>query len=155
MTLGGSVPIRNGIILDYCFREAVESLLPICDKVIICDCDSTDGTREFVDEWAARESKLVVANFPWTNPSGTTDWWPTFLNYSRQHLPTDHFIHLDGDEVLHEDDYEKIKSAAERRSVLFFKRLNFWRDAKHVIPDGVCCGTKVLRMAGTNQPIPS
>lgn len=155
MTLGGNVCIRNGQRLDYCWKEAVQSLLPVCDKVVICDCDSDDGTRQQIDEWVAREPKLIPVNYPWTDPRGDTNWWPEWLNYSRQHLPTDMHIQLDADEVVHEDDYNLIRSAADNRSILFCHRLNFWRDTKHLIPEGVCCGTKVLRIAPANLPIPS
>lgn len=155
MTLGGNVCIRNGSLLDYCWREAVNSLLPICDEVVICDCDSGDGTRQQIDYWAMREPKITPVNFPWTDPKATDQWYPEWINYARQHLSTDMHIHLDGDEVLHEADYEKIQRASESSSILFFNRLNFWTDPKHLIPEGVCLGTKVLRMAPANRPIPS
>lgn len=155
MTLGGNVCIRNGFRLDYCWKEAVRSLLPICDKVIVCDCDSDDGTREHIDEWCRHEPKLIPLNFPWKDPKGDVTWWPTWVNYAREHLPTDMHIQLDADEVIHEDDYGAIKTAVASKSILFCKRLNFWRDSRHLIPEGVCCGTKVLRIAPTNMPIPS
>lgn len=155
MTLGGNVCIRNGTLLDYPWKEAVRSLLPICDKVIVCDCDSTDGTREQIDEWCNHEPKLIPLNFPWTDPKGDVNWWPTWLNYAREHLPTEMHIQLDADEVIHEDDYSTIKTEAKAGHTCFFKRLNFWRDPDHLIPEGVCCGTKVLRMAPTDMPIPS
>jgi len=154
-TLGGNVCIRNGFRLDYCWREAVKSLLPVCDQVVICDCDSQDSTREFIDRWASQEPKIVVVNYPWTDPRGSSDWWPTWLNYSRQHLSTDMHIQLDADEVLHEEDYELVRNGRDAKATLFFHRLNFWKDHRNLIPDGHCCGTKVLRMAPANMPLPS
>jgi len=155
MTLGGNVCVRNAKKLDYCWVQAVQSLLNVCDKVILCDCDSDDGTRQEIDEWVKREPKLIPLNFPWTDPKGTSDWYPEWINYSRQHLPTDMHIQLDADEILHESDYGKIRKAAEDRKILIFNRLNFWTDHQHLIPEGFCCGTKVLRIAPTNMPIPS
>lgn len=155
MTLGGNVCIRNGRDLDYCWQEAVRSLLPICDEVVICDCDSTDGTRREIDCLAESEEKITVVNYPWTDPHGDTSWWPTWLNYARQHLSTDWHIQLDADEVIHEQDYDLILRAVENRSTLYCHRLNFWRDAQHLIPEGVCCGTRVLRIAEAKSPIPS
>lgn len=153
MTLGGLVCIRNGFRLDYCWRESVKSLLPVCDRVLICDSDSNDGTRQWIDDWAKIEPKIVIANYPWTDPKGDTEWYPDWINFGRQHVPTDWFIHLDADELLHEQEYEEIRKQVG--SVLFLHRFNFWRDAKHLIPEGKCCGTRVLRMAGTTMPIPS
>lgn len=155
MSLGGSVPIRNGINLDYCFREAIKSLLPICDQIIVCDSDSSDGTREFIEAWSKSEPKITICNFPWTDPVGTNEFFCEWLNYARQHLSTTHFIHLDGDEVLFEEDYELVRNAHDAKATLYCKRLNFWKDAQHLIPEGHCCGTKVLRIAPTNMPIPS
>lgn len=154
-TLGGNVCIRNGFRLDYPWREAVKSLLPICDEVVICDCDSDDGTRDWIEAWAKSEPKINIVNFPWTDPRGDNQFWPEWLNYARQHLKTEWHIQLDADEVIHEADHELIRMAAENRSTLFCRRLNFWRDPFHLIPEGVCCGTKVLRIAAANAPIPS
>lgn len=155
VSLGGNICIRNGTLLDYPWMRAVRSLLPICDKVIICDCDSTDGTRELIDLFAATEKKVIPLNYPWTNPVNDNQWWPNWINYARQHLPTDMHIQLDADEILHEDDYPLIRQLTNQSRPLFFHRLNFWRDHKHLIPEGYCCGTKVLKLARTEQPIPS
>ena len=155
MSLGGLVCIRNGFELDYCWREAVKSLLPICNEVVICDCDSTDGTKKWIDDWSMSEPKINPVNYKWTDPRGDTNWYPEWINYARQHLKTDWFIHLDADEVIHEDDHHLIEQAARNQSVHYCKRLNFWRDTSHLVPEGVCLGIKVLRIAGTNMPIPS
>lgn len=154
-TLGGNVCIRNGFELDYCWREAVTSLLPICDKVVISDCESTDGTWEYIQDWAKREPKLVLHRYPWTDPKGSNVWWPEWLNIARQHLPTDMHIQLDADEVLHQDSYDEVLKARDNQSILYCTRFNFWRDPQHLIPEGKCCGRTVLRIAPTNRPIPS
>ena len=63
--LSGYIPVRDGNSLDYCWREAAMSLLPIVDELILCDSDSTDGTRKDMDDWAAVNSKIRVVNYPW------------------------------------------------------------------------------------------
>lgn len=153
MTLAGILCIRNGDTLDYCWREAARSLLEVCDELVICDCDSTDGTREVVDQWASKNPKINVCNYPWTNPTATNLWWPEFQNYSRQHAKSQMGIYLDADELIHEKDHHAIRESANAGRILFFHRYNFWRDPKSLIPEGVCCGTKVLRMAPINMPI--
>jgi glycosyltransferase involved in cell wall biosynthesis len=154
-TLAGLVCCRNVISLDYCFEEAIKSLLGVCDEVLVCDCDSEDTTRYFIDEWSKREPKLTIANYPWPNPIADTQFYPVWINYARQHAKSQMILHLDADEIVHEDDYELIRKAADAGSTLFLKRYNFWRDAQHLIPEGHCCGTKVLRIAPANMPIPS
>lgn len=157
MKIGGWVCIRNGFLLDYCWQEAVTSLLPICDEVVICDCDSTDGTRAEIDHWCSHDARITPANFPWTNPVGDIWFWPRWLNYARQHLKMQGGwgIYLDADEILHEDSYPLVKEAAEKGEALICKRLNFWRDPQHLIPEGQCCGSKVIRVGPQDTPFPS
>lgn len=155
MTLAGLLTIRNGNALDYNWRECGLSLLEVCDELVINDISSDDGTSGEIIEWAIRESRITLVKSEWTDPKGTIDWWPEMLNRTRQHAKSEMVIHLDADEVLHEKDYPRIRSASEGRQTLFCHRYNFWRDPQHLIPEGVCCGTKVLRIAPANMPIPS
>lgn len=155
MTLGGNVCIRNGIQLDYCWEEAIKSLLPICDKVIVCDSDSDDGTRQKIDEWCAAEPKLIPLNFPWENPKADHLYWPRWLNYARQHLPTDYHIQLDADEILHENSYDEVLRAVKDGLVLKCARFNFYLDNWHLVPKGVCLGWEVIRVAPTSLSLPS
>lgn len=155
MTLAGILCVRNGFKLDYCWEIAGQSLLACCDELVLCDCDSTDGTREAMDEWARREPRITLANFPWTNPVGTNLWWPEFLNYARQHAKSEWIVQLDADEVLHENSYSEVRAAAESGKVLACHRFNFWRDAQHLIPHGHCCGHEVVRVGPANIPMPS
>jgi glycosyltransferase involved in cell wall biosynthesis len=154
-TLAGIVCIRNGTRLDYCWREAVLSLLGVCDECVICDCDSDDGTRGLIDEWASNNPRISVCNFAWTDPRGSNQWWLDFLNYARQHAKSEWVCFLDADEVLHENSYEIVRRAADNRSTLFCHRYNFWRDAQSVIPHGHCCGWEVLRVGPKNMTYPS
>lgn len=147
--------MRNGDRLDYCWREAGQSLLAICDELVLCDCDSDDGTREAMDEWKSREPRINICNFPWSDPRGDIMWYPTWVNYARQHCKCDHIIALDADEILHEDSQREARQAAQDGKIAICKRLNFWRDAEHLIPAGVCCGIEVIRMAPSNLWIPS
>lgn len=144
-TLAGILCIRNGDLLDYCWRESGKSMLGVCDELLICDSDSDDGTRQAMDEWAAKEPRITLANFPWTDPVRTNLFWLEWLNYARQHAKSEHVFFLDADEVLHEDSYDIIRRAAQSKQAIYCRRYNFWRDAQHLIPEGVCLGTKVLR----------
>jgi glycosyltransferase involved in cell wall biosynthesis len=147
MTLGGNVVIRNGIDLDYCFVESIRSLLPICDEVVCCDADSTDGTRQVLDELAAVEPKIKICNWAWPEPVGRAhDWFVTWFNYAREHLHTDWHIQLDADEVLHENSHEEVLQAVRYQKTLVCKRYNFWRDHRNLIPPGHCCGHEVIRV---------
>ncbi len=159
MTIGGNVCVRNGIDLDYCWRESIQSLLPVCDIVVACDGESTDGTQEEIREWMKREPKLRLCVYPWPDPKNDNNFWVTWLNYCREHIDCDYQLQLDADEVLAEWSYPVINDYKQRfdgkRFSLWCNRLNFWSDSKHLVPHGVCCGHKVVRLAPQNVWLPS
>lgn len=157
MKLSGYICVRNALRLDYCVRLAARSLLPVVDELVICDSDSTDGTRELFDLWAAREPKLRVINYPWPNPVGDSLWWVNWLNFARERLSHEMQITLDADEVLDDSPACRaaVREAAEDGGCRWFDRLNFWRDGRSVIPEGHCCGKLVARMGPAKFWMPS
>lgn len=155
--LGGVVPIRNGFKLDFCFENCIKSLLPICDTVAVSVGEGDDDTEKFLREWWTREPKLSLNVWPWPHPKGNPDWYTDWLNYARQHTPCDWIIQLDADEVLHEKSYQEVLdfvNAGKRRSAVC-TRWNFWKDHKHTIPEGFCCGKRVIRIQPQNVWLPS
>jgi glycosyltransferase involved in cell wall biosynthesis len=155
-TLAGIVPIRNGHELDYCWREAVLSLLEFSDEVVICDGESTDGTKQAIDAWATSEPRITPCTFLWTDPRGVgQEWWVTFLNYARQHAKSDWVFQLDGDECVHEESAQEIREAVEKKKPLICHRLNFWKDAQHTIPAGEGCGHEVIRLGPKDKWMPT
>lgn len=159
ITLGGNICIRNGFDLDYCFREAIESLLPVCDEVVVCDGESTDGTQEFIRVWMQREPKIKLCVYKWPNPKGDPDFWVSWIQYCRSHITSDYEIQLDADEVLSEKSYPAIQefkqSKRKPRMSFWCNRYNFWRDTKSLIPHGVCLGHRVVRIAPQDVWMPS
>lgn len=155
MTLGGNVVIRNGNELDFCWREAVASLLPVCDVVSVCDGQSTDGTQEEVRDWMTREPKLSLCVYEWKNPKGYPDFFVDWINYGREHVKADYQFQLDADEVLSELSYPYIQlikqRSMEKPFSIAMNRLNFWRDTHSLIPKGQCCSAEVIRIAPTNM----
>lgn len=151
-TIGGFVCVRNGDDLDYCWREASTSLLKIVDELVLCDSDSTDGTSEAMQRMADTDSRITVINWPWPAPKGEShNWFIEWLNFARSHLKSDYCIYLDADEILSDepDCHAALREAAEQDKCLTVDRLNFWRDAKHLIPDGHCCGKWCTRFGRT------
>lgn len=153
MTIGGTVCVRNGTQFDYCWQEAVESLLPICAHIVVCNSDSTDDTSDRISDLCAKHPNVTRANYPWTDPVGDAEWFPRWINFAREKLETEWHLALDADEVVHEDDYATIMTAAVHGKPAFCKRLNFWRNPQSLIPNGHCVGSKVLRLAPSNMPI--
>jgi hypothetical protein len=157
MILGGLVCIRDGDWLDYCWRECVRSLLPVCDNVTIClGSGSQDNTENFVREWVENEPKLNLCVYSWPDPKGDSDFWVKWMNYGREHCPADYILELDADEILGPCGREmELLRQREGRFTVAMNRLNFWRDARHTIPHGVCLAHRVIRMGPQNCWLPS
>lgn len=148
-TLGAFICCRNGFELDYSFELAAESLLKICDQLVLCDSDSTDGAREAMQRMADKDSRIKVVNWPWPSPKGESHhWFLKWLNFARQQLTTDMCLYLDADEVLSDapECHAAIKEAVAGRKCIALDRVNFWRDAQSIIPEGHCCGRWCVRL---------
>lgn len=123
---------------DYCYKEAIHSLLETCDDVVVVDGKSTDGTREGLASFPIR---LIDAD--WNPIQGTRGQWLADLyNLAKSKAKYTYSIGLQADEVIHEIDRKEIRKW--RRNVTV-KRLNFWRDHQHYLPNGVVCGSRVFR----------
>lgn len=151
----GIIPVRNCIELDYCPTLGVESMLPICDEILISDGGSTDGTREFFVEWATREPKIKVLDFPWENPVSSNFFLYRWINWTQQRASYDMIASLDADEAFDPASYPRMREAVEKRECLNFIRLNLWRDPFHTCPKGTVCSWLVARLGPSEMPMVS
>lgn len=166
--LSAYVPVRNGFALDYCWIEAAFSLLDVCHELILCDSDSTDGTREYMDCIAASYPKVRVINWPWPKvptldgihakepqpPSGPQHF-VRWLNFCREHCTYDMQLTTDADEVLDPASHDAIREAVAARECRWFHRLHFWGDSRHRTPDGCVVGSHAARLGPTELPMHS
>lgn len=157
-TLGGIICLKDADHLDYNWRHSLKSLLDVCDMVTLCVASQNDDATEHHARWfQAVEPKIKVCIYPWPDPKGVSEFWVDWLNYARQHTPTDMVFQLDADEVLSEKSYDTVRELKQRegRFSVWCQRHNFWRDAQHLIPDGVCLARRVIRMLPQNIFLPS
>ena len=110
MKVSGFTFIKNAVQFDYPVVEAIRSILPLCDEMIVAVGDSVDNTRELISSidsdkvriidtiWnaALREGGAVLADE--TNKAlraitGNPDWC----------------FYIQGDEVLHEKYHDAVK----------------------------------------------
>ena len=91
----------------YPWRESIQSMLNVCDEVIVVDGGSTDGTLEELQTWKAKDSKLKVFKRKWkVDEPGMDGMMKAFARA----LCTKEFCwQQDCDEIIHESDYKKIK----------------------------------------------
>jgi len=107
--ISGYTTVYNAASQKYPFIQTIESMLDFCDEVCVVDGGSTDGTWDIVQGMAAVHQKLKIKQV-------TRDWnHPRFAAYdgmqkaeARSMCTGDFCWQMDCDEVVHEDDVQKI-----------------------------------------------
>jgi hypothetical protein len=150
--LTGIVPVRNGNSLGYCWKLAVESMLPICDEVIICDGESTDGTAEDAREMSFESEKIRLISYPWDNPVGDHWFLSRWINYGLKEARYDMQCQLDADEVLDPSSYPMMRLFVKERKPAWFHRVNLWADPQHEAPHGTVCAHECVRLGPIEHP---
>lgn len=153
MTLGSLIIIHNAIEHDYCVKECIESVLPICDKVLIVECESTDGTPGLLADLAENEQKIRIIQRPW-RPSLNMQWMRDLTNDCKREIGTDWYIAMDADEVVDPRGYcwirEHVATHHGTEVCAVMPRLTFWKDTKHTIPNGIICNHLCVRVGPTS-----
>ena len=110
ITVSGYTQAYNVMKSSYPWRESISSLLNFCDEVIVLDGGSDDGTYEELQKWAAEDTRLIVKQL-------SRDWnSKRFALFDGQQKAAARTLcskqwcwQSDIDEVVHENDYKKIK----------------------------------------------
>lgn len=129
--ISGFLYVRNGIEYGYPFLEAIQSVLSICDEFIVVIGDSTDGTREAVE--SLKSSKIKIIDTVWDmNLRTGGKIFAQQSNIGIDAIKGKWGLHIQADEIVHEDDVYKIKSAIDKFNDnsdvegFLLPFLNFW-----------------------------
>jgi hypothetical protein len=105
--------IKNGQILGYPFIESIQSILPIVDEFIINVGLSDDNTLELIQ--ALDDSKIRIIQTQWNDLMTDRGYVYGQQKMIAQFSCTgDWAFYLEGDEVVHENDLQKIKETCQR-----------------------------------------
>lgn len=105
--------IKNAIKFDYPIIEAINSVLPIADEVIINCGDSEDGTTGLIHKAFDGFEKVKIFERKWDGRDKGTLFLRKESNWAKEQCSNNIVMYLQSDEVYHEDDYIKILDAVK------------------------------------------
>lgn len=115
MKVCGFTIVRNAVRLDYPIVEAIMSILPLCDEVIVAVGTSDDGTLELVK--GIYSEKIKIIETVWDDrqrEGGRTLALETDKAFAAIPTDADWCFYIQADEILHEQYYPVIREAMQR-----------------------------------------
>ncbi len=115
MKVCGFTIVRNAVKLDYPIVEAITSILPLCDEMIVAVGNSEDGTLELIRQ--IDSDKIRVIETIWDDTKregGRTLALETDKAFAAIPSDIDWCFYIQADEVLHEQYYRTVREAMLR-----------------------------------------
>lgn len=112
MKISGFTFIRNAIKNDYPIREAIESILPLCDEVVVAVGKSDDDTLGFIQSLPSPKIKIIETVWDDSLKQGGQAFAvETNKALAAINPDADWAFYIQGDEVIHEKYHATIKQA--------------------------------------------
>lgn len=115
MKVSGFTFVRNAIKYDYPIIEAIRSIEPLCDEIIVAVGDSEDGTLELIE--GIQNPKIKIIQTTWDDSlrkDGQVLAIETNKALAAISPESDWAIYIQGDEVLHEAGHPEVLSAMQK-----------------------------------------
>ncbi|HTS44982.1 MAG TPA: hypothetical protein VMH01_11345 [Puia sp.] len=131
--------IRNAVKYDYPIVEAIRSILPLCDEVIVSVGNSEDETKALIQ--AIPSSKIKIFDSVWNDSlreGGAVLAEETNKAFDHVPIDADWCLYIQGDEVIHEKYYPAIREAMDKYKNdlhvegLLFRYLHFYASYDYV-----------------------
>lgn len=122
MFVSGFTIVRNAIKFDYPIVEAIKSILPLCDEVIVAVGKSEDETLQLIK--SINDPKIKIIETVWDDSlreGGKVLADETNKAYEAISEKADWCFYIQGDEVIHENYLPVIKEGMQK-----------WKDDKTV-----------------------
>ena len=113
MFVSGFTFIRNAIKLDYPVKEAILSILPLVDEMVVAVGKSEDGTRDLISSLGP---KIKIIDTIWNDSlreGGRVLAEETNKAFSYVNPNADWCFYIQGDECIHEKYHPEIKQKME------------------------------------------
>jgi glycosyltransferase involved in cell wall biosynthesis len=150
MRISGFSFARNAVKYDYPLREALQSILPVVDELVVAVApgDADDDTRGLVESLGDPRVRIVDAAWDDTRRQ---EVYADLTNVALAECTGDWCLYIQADEALHEDDVPTLRARCEellddrRVEGLLFDYLHFFGDYHH-IQDGQGWYQKEIRV---------
>jgi len=126
--------IKNGAIYNYPFLESIHSVLPIIDEFVINVGEGEDNTLELIKE--INSPKIRIIQSKWNDNMRHRGFvYGQQKTIAQFNCTGDWAFYLEGDEIVHEDDLQKIQDACKKHlndegvEALTFDYLHFYGNA--------------------------
>ena len=112
-TISGYTTVLNCERQEYPYIQCITSMLGFCDEVCIVDGGSDDGTWEKLFEWGSHEPRMKLMQWhrDWNHPRHAV-FDGLQKAEARKMCVGDFCWQMDSDEIVHELDYDKIRTLA-------------------------------------------
>lgn len=114
MKVSGFTFIRNAIQYDYPILEAIQSILPLCDEVVVAVGKSEDETLQLIQ--SIPSEKIHILETTWDDTlreGGRALAIETDKALAAVANDSDWCLYIQGDEVLHEDGHDALMQAMQ------------------------------------------
>lgn len=112
MKVSGFTFIRNAIKYDYPIVESIQSILPLCDEIIVAVGNSEDQTLELIQ--SIDPNKIKIIETTWDDnlrEGGKVLAIETDKAFHAISPESEWAIYIQGDEVIHEKYHDNIRKA--------------------------------------------
>ena len=112
MRVSGFTIVRNGVKFSYPFKEAILSILSVCDEFIVNVGDSDDGTFEAIE--SIRDKKIRIIRRQWDiSLRDHGQLLSVETNHALRECSGDWCFYVQADEVVHEKYLPIVKEAMQ------------------------------------------
>lgn len=114
MKVSGFTFIKNAIKFDYPIEEAIRSILPLCDEVVVAVGDSEDETRKLIENIDPKIKIIDTVWDPELAAGGKVLAAETNKAFEHVSEDSDWCFYIQGDEVMHEKYIPEVRKAMEK-----------------------------------------
>ncbi len=112
MKVSGFTFIKNGQILGYPFLQSIQSILPIVDEFVVNVGESEDDTLALIQ--SIESDKIRIIQSKWNDSMQDRGYvYGQQKMIAQFNCTGDWAFYVEGDEVYHEDDLDKIKASMQ------------------------------------------